>query len=221
MSTTVAGTMSIVEHVVFFKVKEETPEEKKVAMVRELNALKSLEGVLHLKAGPALRIWPSHHKLSGGFTHVLHSRYSDKAGLSAYSAHPSHVSVVEKFVKPIAEDILAMDWEARVAAPLETGFGAKRVVACKLKDDPEKNRGKLVDRLAGKTPASAGVNFSPGRAKGFNFGILSLVGSVDELENPEILEGSLGSNPQVESLIVLDYASGDERAESSESSAKM
>lgn len=60
MATSTQKTSStvspVVEHIVLFKVKESVSAETKEAMFELLRGLKSLDGVLHLSAGPVLNV---------------------------------------------------------------------------------------------------------------------------------------------------------------------
>ena len=38
-------------------------------------------------------------------------RFTDRAALQEYGPHPEHQRVVQNFIKPIAADILALDYE--------------------------------------------------------------------------------------------------------------
>eukprot|EP01018_Ginkgo_biloba_P007897 Gb_21405 [translate_table: standard] len=204
----------VVEHVVFFNVKEGTPPEKANAMVSALNGLKSLDNVLQLTAGPALHFSSETYK----FTHALHSRYKDKQSLSEYSNHPQHVSVVKEFVLPIAEDLLALDWEADLDGPIEPSFGALRIAILKPRDDlAEAQRFELVEILSGYknlfpsiVQVSFGENFSPARAKGFTWGFLSLFPGVKELEELNANQQHIKLQyekvqSQMEKFAVLEY----------------
>ncbi|PKI32384.1 hypothetical protein CRG98_047224 [Punica granatum] len=108
MSSSSAFPQQVIEHIVLFKVREGTEQSKVNAMMSGLNGLNSLDQVLYLTAGPVLRSASSLFS----FTHMLHSRYSTKDDLSAYSAHPEHLRVVRETGLPICEDIMAVDWIA-------------------------------------------------------------------------------------------------------------
>ncbi|KAE8675965.1 Detected protein of confused Function [Hibiscus syriacus] len=60
-------------------------------MLNNLNGLVSLDPVLHLTAGPVIRI----KSPISNFTHMLHSRYKSKEDLNAYGVHPDHQRVNE------------------------------------------------------------------------------------------------------------------------------
>ncbi|KAM7253690.1 hypothetical protein ACFE04_021844 [Oxalis oulophora] len=72
-------------------------------MLTSLNGLFSLDQITHIVAAPLIRT-------GSDFTHMLHSRYTSKEDLAAYSSHPNHVSVVKDSVLPNCDDIMAVDW---------------------------------------------------------------------------------------------------------------
>lgn len=204
----------VVEHVVFFKVKDGTPPEKANAMISALQGLKSLDQVLDLTAGPALRFNSGTYK----YTHALHSRYKDRQSLADYSAHPRHVNVVKEFVLPLTDDLLALDWEAELGEPMLPSYGAIRIAVLKPKEglaDPQ--RFELAEILSGYKgifpsvgQVSFGENFSPARAKGFTWGSLSLFPGGKELEelNANEEDAKIQNEkvlPQMENFVVIEY----------------
>lgn len=46
-----------------------------------------------------------------GYNSGLVVRFADRAALEAYLPHPAHRTVVEKYINPIREDSLALDYE--------------------------------------------------------------------------------------------------------------
>ncbi|GJP80077.1 hypothetical protein CLOP_g10311 [Closterium sp. NIES-67] len=118
-----AATRRVVEHLVFFQVKPDTPADRVAAFLANLNALRSLPGVLYLSAGPALPAAPavpagatSASPPASPWTHALIGRYESRDALQAYAVSPAHVAVVTENVKPIISDIAAVDWETDVPA---------------------------------------------------------------------------------------------------------
>jgi hypothetical protein len=96
----------MVEHIVLFKVREGTPQEKVDGMLAGINSLKdSIDTVVSVSMGP------NYSERSQGFTHGIVVRFNDKEGLAAYQPHPAHLKVVEEDIKPIVDDILAVDYE--------------------------------------------------------------------------------------------------------------
>ncbi|EFJ33999.1 hypothetical protein SELMODRAFT_406351 [Selaginella moellendorffii] len=204
----------LVEHVLLFKVRHWASAEKRAEMVKQLNKLRAINGVLHLKAGPVLSIWPAHEILSGGYTHVLHSRHQNKAALAAFSLHPAQIYCMDKFVNPICESALALDWESSVEKHVDQFFEAKRIVLCRLKDGVcGDGREQLVSEIAEASRTSSfdggGPNFSPVRARGFDFGYLAFFRWIDEVElidnSPEVVLAKLKEGPFVEDFILVDY----------------
>lgn len=201
-----------VEHIVLFKVKEETEASKVSEMVNGLNSLLPLDTVLHLSVGPLLR----NRSSSLTFTHMLHSRYKSKEDLQAYSAHPSHVTVVKENVLPIIDDIMAVDWIADDLTTVVPPPGsALRVSFLKLKE------GAAGDHVLGVVKGipesfkqiselSVGENFSPERAKGFSIASLAVFAGPAELEavdsNQELVNYQKDKvRDQIESVVVVDY----------------
>ncbi|XP_058728145.1 stress-response A/B barrel domain-containing protein UP3-like, partial [Vicia villosa] len=103
-----------IEHIVLFKVKENSEPSKLTSMVNGLSSLISLDQVLHLTTGPLLR----NRSTALTFTHMLHSRYKSKEDLEAYSTHPSPIGVVRGSILPIIDDLMAVDW---VAEDIDSG----------------------------------------------------------------------------------------------------
>ncbi|KAI5415248.1 stress-response A/B barrel domain-containing protein UP3 [Lathyrus oleraceus] len=203
-----------IEHIVLFKVKENTEPSKVASMVNGLSSLVSLDQVLHLTAGPILR----NRSTSLTFTHMLHSRYKSKEDLETYSAHPSHLGVVRGSVLPIVDDIMAVDWVAddvngadSVLAP----GSAIRVTFLKLKEDAVSD--EVVEVIRGIPESfkqikelTCGENFSPARAKGYSVASLAVFPGEKELEevdsNKELVEYQKDKvRDRVESVVVVDY----------------
>ncbi|KAH9320567.1 hypothetical protein KI387_015206 [Taxus chinensis] len=215
-SSTISANMSlpskVVEHIVFFNVKEGTPPGKTNAMVSALQGLRSLDTVLQLTTGPILHVTSDTYK----YTHALHSRYKDKQGLADYSGHPQHLSVVKELVLPIVDDIFAFDWEADLDGPMMPAYGALKMTVLNPKDLAHPQRFELVEILSGYKSifptigqVSFGENFSPARAKGFTWGFLSLFPGVKELEelnkNEEHIKLQVEKVlPQMEKFMVVD-----------------
>ncbi|GLJ12739.1 hypothetical protein SUGI_0196920 [Cryptomeria japonica] len=214
--STVSANMSlpskVIEHIVFFKVKDGTPPEKANAMVSALQGLKSLDTVLQLTVGPVLHVTSETYN----FTHALHSRYKDKQSLADYSGHPRHLSVVKELVLPITDDIFAFDWEADLDGPMIASYGALKFTVFNPKDLAQPQWSELTEILSGYKSTfptigqvSFGENFSPARAKGFTWGLLSLFPGIKELDelnkNAEHIQLQ-GEKilPQMEKFMVVD-----------------
>ncbi|KAL6226763.1 hypothetical protein ACLB2K_000724 [Fragaria x ananassa] len=189
-TVTMSSSPVVVEHVVLFNVKPDTDPSKVNSMVNGLNNLTSLDLTLHLTAGPLLRTRSSPF----AFTHLLHSRYSSKDSLAAYSAHPGHLSVVKESVLPICDDVMAVKEgldEAAKGEILEVIKGIK---------------GKFGE--VGQI--SVGENFSPARAKGYSIASVAVFKGVSEMEAVDSKEELAKLEKDkvreyLESVIVLDY----------------
>ncbi|GFP79486.1 hypothetical protein PHJA_000092100 [Phtheirospermum japonicum] len=206
----------IIEHIVLFKVRPDADPSAVDAMIANLNGLTSLEQVIHLATGPVSRCRSN----SLTFTHMLHSRYRSKADLATYTDHPKHVGVVSNNVKPVIEDVMAVDWVAddfSGSAVVSPG-SAVRLTVLKVKEGAgESGKSEVVKVLRGikeKFPSieqlTVGDNFSPGRAKGFSICSIAVFKGTKELE--ELDAKTEAANEQkdmvrefLDGVLVLDY----------------
>jgi len=96
----------VVEHIVLFKWKAEATAEQITVAVEGLRGLKGLvPNILDLTVGANFT------DRGQGFTHGLVVRFPDKAALEVYGPHPAHQHVVQNFINPIRESVLALDYE--------------------------------------------------------------------------------------------------------------
>ncbi|XP_051114401.1 stress-response A/B barrel domain-containing protein UP3-like [Andrographis paniculata] len=200
----------IVEHIVLFKVKPAADPSAVAAMVSNLNGLSSLDSVLHISAGPVFRCRSG----SLAFTHVLHSRYRSKTDLTAYADHPSHVTVVANYVKPIVDDVMAVDWIAGgFAGEATVPVGsALRLTVLKLKENSgEGDKQEVMELARGikeKLPSIAqltvGENFSPGRAKGYSICSMAIFEDTKDVNSESDYAAAVGA--AVDDALVVDFA---------------
>ena len=96
----------MVEHIVLFRWADEAGKEAINQAVEELRGLKNkIEGIVNLSCGE------NFSDRAKGYTHGLVVRFTDRAALEVYGPHPAHQRVVENFIRPIAADVLALDYE--------------------------------------------------------------------------------------------------------------
>ncbi|XP_024181453.1 stress-response A/B barrel domain-containing protein UP3 [Rosa chinensis] len=215
-ATVTMSSSSVVEHIVLFKVKDDTDPSKLNSMLNGLNGLTSLDLTLHLTAGPLLRTRSSPF----AFTHLLHSRYKTKDDLAAYNVHPGHLSVVKESVLPICDDVMAVDWVADgLTGPVGPSPGsAIRVTFLKLKEElGESAKGEILEVIKGIKgkfgevgQISVGENFSPARAKGFSIASVAVFEGVSQMEAVDSKEELAKLEKDkvreyLDSVIVLDY----------------
>ena len=81
----------MVDHLVFFAVREEAPPEEVEDLLSSLRALKD-----EVPSTVDLSVGEDFSGRSGGYTHGLFARFEDSAGLQEYAQHPAHLAVVEK-----------------------------------------------------------------------------------------------------------------------------
>ncbi|KAL5572393.1 hypothetical protein UlMin_021990 [Ulmus minor] len=176
-----------IEHVVLLKLKHNTDPSDSTAMITKLNSLSSLNQVLHLTAGPLLRV----RSTSLNFTHILHSRYASKSDLIAYTVHPRHQNVAEGIAN-LVDDVMAVDWISNdLAGPVSLPAGSAMIVSLlKLKEDlGEEAKSEILERIRGIKEESEGLiqfsfgeNFAPEMAKGFSMAFLEVFSSQKEME---------------------------------------
>jgi len=97
----------VIEHMVLFKVKADTPPAAVEAMIEALRGLKtSSPQIVELTCGA------NFSARSQGFTHGLFVRFRSRADLDAYAVDPVHQRVVTERIRPITDAILVVDYEA-------------------------------------------------------------------------------------------------------------
>lgn len=81
----------MVDHLVFFAVKEEASQEEVDDLITSIRGLRDdVPSTIDLSVGEDFS------GRSGGYTHGLLARFTDRAGLQEYMEHPAHLDVVEK-----------------------------------------------------------------------------------------------------------------------------
>jgi hypothetical protein len=81
----------MVDHLVFFAVKEGASQEEVDDLVSSIRGLRDdVPSTIDLSVGEDFS------GRSGGYTHGLLARFTDRAGLREYLEHPAHLAVVEK-----------------------------------------------------------------------------------------------------------------------------
>jgi len=81
----------MVDHLVFFAVREDTSEEDLEDLVSSIRALRD-----EVPSTVDLSVGEDFSGRSGGYTHALLARFEDTAGLKEYMEHRAHLAVVEK-----------------------------------------------------------------------------------------------------------------------------
>ena len=97
--------MLVVDHLVFFAVRDDASPEKVEDLLSSIRGLKDeVPGTVDLSVGEDFS------GRSGGYTHALFARFEDAAGLQGYMGHPAHLAVVEKLEATTTGRIVA-DYE--------------------------------------------------------------------------------------------------------------
>uniref|UniRef100_A0A0D9X1D0 Stress-response A/B barrel domain-containing protein n=1 Tax=Leersia perrieri TaxID=77586 RepID=A0A0D9X1D0_9ORYZ len=215
-----AAVATPIEHIVLIKARPEAATSgAAAAMVSSLQALSgAVPGLSYIHVGPVLRLRsPAAESL--GPTHILHSRYATKPDLASYAVHPAHVAAVQGHVLPNSLDVTAVDWVNAAASPSPVAPGnAVRLTLAKVKGGVEVPQ--LVEKVAAATAAageakgarvSFGENFSA-RAKGYQFGMVAVFDSLEELDAVEgdgkVEEAKAAVRPLLDEVLVLDFVVG-------------
>jgi hypothetical protein len=81
----------MVNHLVFFAIREEATQEEVEDLVSSIRALRDdIPSTIDLSVGEDFS------GRSGGYTHGIFARFEDRVGLREYMEHPAHLAVVEK-----------------------------------------------------------------------------------------------------------------------------
>ncbi|NET84277.1 MAG: Dabb family protein [Moorea sp. SIO1F2] len=97
----------MIEHIVLFKWKEDASADAIALAINGILALKDqIPGIVELSCGENFSPLRSQ-----GFQHALRVQLLDCDALSTYADHPVHQAVIEKYIKPILGDIIAVDYE--------------------------------------------------------------------------------------------------------------
>ena len=81
----------MVDHLVFFAVREEASKGEVDDLLSSIRGLRDdVPGTIDLSVGEDFS------GRSGGYTHSLLARFTDRDGLREYMEHPAHLAVVEK-----------------------------------------------------------------------------------------------------------------------------
>jgi len=95
----------MIYHTVLFKWKNGTDPGKINEILRELNALKpKIPAILELQAGE------NFSDRSGGFTHVLVSKFLTRENLDQYQVHPDHQKIVVNLIRPVLDQLVVGDF---------------------------------------------------------------------------------------------------------------
>jgi hypothetical protein len=81
----------MVDHLVFFAIREDATREEVEALLSSIRALGN-----DVPSTTDLSVGEDFSGRSGGYTHGIFARFQDAAGLRDYMEHPAHLAVVEK-----------------------------------------------------------------------------------------------------------------------------
>ena len=96
----------MLDHIVLFKFKPETTHDEVNKLTSQLLGLqKNIPEIISITTGK------NFSERSKGYQQGLVVRLKNKTDLKIYQEHPSHQQVLENWIKPLTEDILAVDYE--------------------------------------------------------------------------------------------------------------
>jgi hypothetical protein len=96
----------MIEHVVLFKLRPGTSTAERQAAIEALKALRNqIEGIVDLTCGE------NFSERSQGYGIGLVVRFRDRTALDTYIPHPAHRGAVEKYIHPIREEVIVVDYE--------------------------------------------------------------------------------------------------------------
>lgn len=96
----------MLDHIVLFKFKPETSHDEVNKLTSQLLGLqKNIPEIVSITTGR------NFSERSKGYQQGLVVRLKNKTDLKIYQEHPSHQQVLENWIKPLTEDILAVDYE--------------------------------------------------------------------------------------------------------------
>jgi hypothetical protein len=95
----------MVDHLVFFAVREEVSPEDVEDLISSMRGLKD-----DVSSTVDLSVGEDFSGRAGGYTHALFARFEDRDGLREYMQHPAHLAVVEKLDERTTGRIVA-DYE--------------------------------------------------------------------------------------------------------------
>ncbi len=94
-------------HIVLIKFKEGTTENQIKELHENVLQLKEkIPGINSISGGSDV----STEKMNHDFTHGFVMEFKDSKARDDYLPHPVHQSVVEKYSRPIAADVLVLDY---------------------------------------------------------------------------------------------------------------
>lgn len=98
----------MVRHVILWKLKELSSEEKKTVVENIKKNLEALVGVVPGLISLDINIEPL---ASSNADVMLDSLLEDEAALKEYQTHPEHVKAADTYVRPYTEVRMCMDFE--------------------------------------------------------------------------------------------------------------
>ncbi len=96
----------MITHIVFFKLKEPTPENVAATRDRLMGMAGKIPEVRHLEVGVDVI------RSERSYDLAILTRFDSLAALQAYQTHPLHAGEVVPYVKSVCSSIVAVDYES-------------------------------------------------------------------------------------------------------------
>ncbi|HEX9022994.1 MAG TPA: Dabb family protein [Geobacteraceae bacterium] len=96
----------MITHIVFFKLKEPTPENVAETRDRLLGMAGKIPEIRHLEVGVDVV------RSERSYDLAIMTRFDSLAGLQAYQAHPLHAGDVIPYIKSVCSSVVAVDYES-------------------------------------------------------------------------------------------------------------
>jgi len=97
----------MLKHMVLIKFKEGTTEGQIKELHENVLQLKeNISGITSISGGSDV----SAEKMNHDFTYGFVMEFKDSKARDDYLPHPAHQSLVEKYVRPVAADVLVLDY---------------------------------------------------------------------------------------------------------------
>ncbi len=94
----------MVKHIVFFKLKEKTPEQAEALKEKLLSLKKEIDLIRNLEVGINFK------ESERAYDVALLTDFDDEEALAAYATHPWHLKVIE-YIKNVVSDSKVVDFK--------------------------------------------------------------------------------------------------------------
>ncbi|CEO95764.1 Stress-response A/B barrel domain-containing protein [Plasmodiophora brassicae] len=99
-------------HIVLLRVRDDAAPPATQAMMDAIHGLSTqIPCIVSVAVGAQdNQMYPNYRPRTAGYTHALIVALESAADLQVYAHHPTHLSVVDTYIKPLADAVLAVDF---------------------------------------------------------------------------------------------------------------